>query len=196
MNMKHVVMIDNFDSFTFNLVDYFKQMGARLTVYRNTATIKTIEKIRPDLLVYSPGPGNPQQAGNLLEYIKHFSDQIPQFGVCLGMQAMVEAFGGTLRILPEPVHGKSSDIQHDNRTIFKDLPNPMEVGRYHSLAAEKMPLHFEVSARTVDKKTDDVVMAIRHHTLPIEGVQFHPESILSYKDKAGFQMICNVMEEL
>ncbi len=193
---KNIVMIDNFDSFTFNLVDYFKQAGARVTVYRNTAAISTIEKLRPDLLVYSPGPGNPGQAGNLLKYIQHFADKVPQFGVCLGMQAMIEAFGGSLRVLQQPVHGKSSQVTHDGKTIFTGITSPMEVGRYHSLAAERMPDVLTVSATTIDRSTDEVVMAVRHTTLPIEGVQFHPESILSFKHKAGLQMIRNVIQYL
>lgn len=196
----NIVMIDNFDSFTFNLVDYFKQAGARLTVYRNTAAVSTIEKLQPDLLVYSPGPGNPQQAGNVLTYIKHFAERVPQFGVCLGMQAMVEAFGGSLRVLSQPVHGKSSMVHHDGKTIFQGIVNPMEVGRYHSLAAERMPDALTVSATTIDHPAglpqDEVVMAVRHTTLPIEGVQFHPESILSFKNKAGMQMIRNVLQYL
>ncbi len=146
--------------------------------------------------MYSPGPGNPQQAGNVLQYITHFAGKIPQFGVCLGMQAMIEAFGGTLRVLDEPVHGKASAVQHDGKGIFKDLSNPMEVGRYHSLAAKVMPENFEISATTVDRDNDKVVMAIRHNTLPIVGVQFHPESILTYKDQAGLQMIHNVMSSI
>lgn len=197
---KHIIMIDNFDSFTFNLVDYFKQAGARLTVYRNTAAISTIEKLRPDLLVYSPGPGNPQQAGNLLKYIQHFAERVPQFGVCLGMQAMVEAFGGSLRVLAQPVHGKSSQVTHDGKTIFSGIASPMEVGRYHSLAAKRMPECLVVSATTIDRRgdaqEDEVVMAVRHTSLPIEGVQFHPESILSFKHNAGLQMIQNVLQYL
>lgn len=193
-------MIDNFDSFTFNLVDYFKQAGARLTVYRNTVAVSTIEKLHPDLLVYSPGPGNPQQAGNLLTFIQHFAERVPQFGVCLGMQAMIEAFGGSLRVLPQPVHGKASLVKHDGNTIFSGIASPMEVGRYHSLAAERMPDALAVSATTIDHPAnlseDEVVMAVRHTTLPIEGVQFHPESILSFKNTAGLQMIHNVLKYL
>lgn len=190
---KNIVLIDNFDSFTYNLVDYLRQCGASVTVQRNTASVKAIADLKPDLIVYSPGPGNPSQSGHLIEYIKNFSGTIPQFGVCLGLQAMVEAFGGSLKILQHPMHGKASLIKHDGKTIFSGLPNPMTVGRYHSLAADKMPAEFTVTARSLD---DDEVMAIRHNTLPIEAVQFHPESILTYKNGAGLNLIRNVMKYL
>lgn len=190
---KRIVLIDNFDSFTYNLVDYFRQCGATVEVYRNTTPVAKIKQTKPDLIVYSPGPGNPSQSGHLLEYIKTFSGQVPQFGVCLGLQAMVEAFGGSLRVLDYPMHGKSSPIQHDGKTIFKGLPNPMVVGRYHSLVADHVPPEFEVSARTAE---DDLVMAIRHTSLAIEAVQFHPESILTAKDQVGLQMIRNVLKML
>lgn len=188
-----VVLIDNFDSFTYNLVDYFKQCGANITVYRNTVPVATVAKTPADLIVYSPGPGNPSQAGHLLDYIKYFSRAphvVPQFGVCLGLQAMVEAFGGSLKVLAQPVHGKASRVRHDGKTIFKGLPNPLVVGRYHSLAAKIVPAEFTVSARTV---VDDVVMAIRHNTLPLEAVQFHPESILTNPTAAGVRLIKNVL---
>lgn len=193
MTSKHIVLIDNFDSFTFNLVDYFKQCGALVTVYRNTVSVATIIRARPNLVVYSPGPGNPHQAGHLLSYIKHFSGRLPQFGVCLGLQAMIEAFGGSLRILEHPLHGKASLIEHDGKTIFRRLPHPMSVGRYHSLAAKVVPSEFTVSAQTV---TDQIVMAIRHQQLPIEGVQFHPESILTSDGKVGLRLIRNVVQQL
>ena len=198
----HVVMIDNFDSFTYNLVDYLKQTGARVTVFRNTTSIEAITQAKPDILVYSPGPGNPQQAGNLLQYITYFSSPeslVPQFGVCLGMQAMAEAFGGSLLVLDNPMHGKSSLIQHDGKGVFTDITNPMEVGRYHSLAVKNMPTDFEVSAScedATDNGTETVVMAMRHLRLPIAGVQFHPESVLTFKDKAGLTMINNLVAQL
>lgn len=190
---KQIVLIDNFDSFTYNLVDYFRQCGATVEVYRNTTPVAKIKQTKPALMVYSPGPGNPRQSGHLLEYIKTFSGQVPQFGVCLGLQAMVEAFGGSLHVLKRPMHGKSSPIKHDGKTIFQGLPNPLIVGRYHSLAADVVPTEFVVSARSVD---DDQVMAIRHRSLPIEAVQFHPESILTAKDQVGLQMIRNVLKVL
>lgn len=190
---KHVVLIDNFDSFTYNLVDYFRQCGATVEVYRNNTPLAKIKQAKPDVIVYSPGPGNPSQSGHLLEYIKTFSGQVPQFGVCLGLQALVEAFGGTLQVLKKPMHGKSSPIHHDGQTIFHGLPNLMTVGRYHSLAAAVVPDEFIISARSVD---DDQVMAMRHRTLPIEAVQFHPESILTAQDQVGLQMIRNVLKVL
>lgn len=193
MKSKHIVLIDNFDSFTFNLVDYFRQCGMRVSVYRNTVSVATITRARPDLLVYSPGPGNPGQAGHLLSYIKYFTGRLPQFGVCLGLQAMIEAFDGSLQVLDNPLHGKASLIEHDGKTIFKGLPSPMSVGRYHSLAAQQVPTEFQVSARTV---TDQIVMAIRHQQLPIEGVQFHPESILTSEGKVGLRLIRNVVQQL
>lgn len=190
---RRIVLIDNFDSFTYNLVDYFKQGGAELTVYRNTVPVTTVAKAKADLIVYSPGPGNPTQAGHLLEYIKYFSRPqrvVPQFGVCLGLQAMIEAFGGSLQILAQPVHGKASIIQHDGKTIFRRLPNPLPVGRYHSLAAKKVPDCFTISAQTV---SDNIVMAIRHKILPVEAVQFHPESILTSPMSAGLQLVKNLL---
>ncbi len=190
---KHVVLIDNFDSFTYNLVDYFRQLGATVDVHRNTVSVATVANLRPDLVVYSPGPGNPSQAGHLLDYITAFQGKFPQFGVCLGMQAMIEALGGTLRVLEHPVHGKASEITHDGQTIFQGLPSPMLVGRYHSLAADVMPTELTASAQTVG---DQVVMAIRHRSLPIEGVQFHPESILTAQSNHGLKIIRNVLEAL
>ncbi len=188
-----IILIDNFDSFTYNLVDYFRQCGATVTVFRNTTAVIKVKQTKPDLVVYSPGPGNPSQSGHLLEYIKTFTGVYPQFGVCLGLQAMVEAFGGTLQVLEHPMHGKSSQVKHDGKTIFTNLPNPLTVGRYHSLAADRVPAEFIVSARSLD---DDQVMAIRHVTLPIEAVQFHPESILTAKNNVGLQLIQNVLHSL
>lgn len=189
----HVVLIDNFDSFTFNLVDYLRQCGAQVTVYRNTTAVTTVAQQQPNLIVYSPGPGNPSQSGHLLDYIQYFTGKLPQFGVCLGMQAMIEAFGGSLQVLPHPVHGKASEIKHDGKTIFAGLPNPMMVGRYHSLAADHLPDTLEVSAETT---ADHIVMAVRHNTLPIEGVQFHPESILTAHNQVGLKIIRNVLKML
>ena len=190
---KHIVLIDNFDSFTNNLVDYLRQLGASVTVFRNTTAVTTVKQAKPDLIMYSPGPGNPSQSGNLLQYIKTFSGAYPQFGVCLGLQAMIEVFGGSLQVLKKPMHGKASLIKHDGGSIFHGLPNPLMVGRYHSLAADRVPNEFIVSARSLD---DDQVMAIRHKSLPIEAVQFHPESILTAKDGLGLQIIRNVLEVL
>lgn len=196
MKQKHILVIDNFDSFTFNLVDYIKQTGSIVTVYRNNTPIKTIEALKPDLLLFSPGPGNPSQSGNLLEYIIHFATKIPQFGVCLGLEAMIEAFGGSLKQLDYPMHGKASLIKHDGKSIFKNVPNPIEGGRYHSLVADDIPDVFEVSAETTEHDGSTTVMGIRHKELPLESVQFHPESVLTFKDGAGNTIINNVIELL
>lgn len=174
-------------------MDYLRQLGATVTVFRNNTSVAKVKQVRPDLVVYSPGPGNPSQSGHLLEYIKTFSGVYPQFGVCLGLQAIVEAFGGSLQVLKKPMHGKSSLIKHDGGSIFTGLPNPLTVGRYHSLAADQVSAEFVVSARSLD---DDQVMAIRHKSLPIEAVQFHPESILTAKNSVGLKMISNVLEVL
>lgn len=202
-----ITMIDNFDSFTFNLVDYFKQTGAEVTVYRNTVPVETVVQSQPDLVVYSPGPGRPEDAGNLFAYMKRFTaDRVPQFGVCLGLQGLVEVFGGSLRVLDRPVHGKASLITHDTKGMFAELPNPFLAGRYHSLAVATMPDDFEVCATTDDQlqdqlkgseqgdgKGDEVIMAIRHKSLPIRAVQFHPESILTFQNEAGMNLIQNIV---
>lgn len=198
---KNIVMIDNFDSFTYNLVDYLKQTGASVTVFRNTASVEEVQAAKPDLVVYSPGPGQPSESGNLEAYITTFSEQgVPQFGVCLGMQAMVEVFGGRLKVLTKPKHGKASMIQHNGEGIFAGLANPMEVGRYHSLAfdtaAAEQPTDLVVTATTQDPDDGEVVMAIQHKTLPIAGVQFHPESVLTFANNAGLEMIKNVVRSL
>lgn len=187
-SFQRIVLIDNLDSFTFNLVDYFKQQGAEVSVYRNTVDIRLLQKLNFDLLVLSPGPGVPRDAGNLMDIIEAFYDSKPIFGVCLGFQALVEFFGGSLRYL-DPVHGKSAIINHDGKTIYKGLPRSIEVGRYHSLAADLVPQDLEISSST----QDGIPMSFRHKQLPIEGVQYHPESVLSMRDKAGFRMIENLI---
>lgn len=161
-----------------------------MIVYRNNIEIAKITEINPDLIVLSPGPGNPQQAGNVLPIIKKYHQKYPIFGVCLGHQAIIEAFGGNLKQLEQPYHGKQSEITHDSRTIFTDLPSPLEVGRYHSLVGDKIPNCLEVIA-----KLDDIVMGVRHREYPIEGVQFHPESVLTFKDQNGLKIIENLVHE-
>lgn len=189
--MRKIILIDNFDSFTYNLVDYFKRQGVGVTIFRNTVSVDFIRRQRPDLLIYSPGPGLPAYSGNLMDYIREFRGQVPQFGVCLGLQAMIEACGGTLRNLKHPMHGKASAVEHDGISIFKGLPNPFMAGRYHSWVADLLPNGFEVSATIDDSKT---VMAIRHKRDRMEGVQFHPESILTMKDGIGEKIIQNISE--
>jgi len=184
-----ILMLDNFDSFTYNLVDYFRQLGCEVKVYRNTIEPEVLAQIEFDLLVLSPGPSLPRQAGNMMEIIERFYREKPILGVCLGHQALIEFFGGTLANVA-PVHGKIAKIVHDGRGIFSGLEQGCEVGRYHSWAGDVIPPEFEVSARSAD----GVVMAIRHKRLPIEGIQFHPESVLSMKNQAGVRMIRNVVE--
>lgn len=181
-------MIDNFDSFTYNLVDYFKVLGCEVKVYRNTVSPKQLEYEEFDLLVLSPGPSIPKNAGNLFDIIGKFYQTKPIFGICLGHQALIEFFGGKLKFLP-PQHGKADWIIHDGQTIYEGLESRIEVARYHSLAAEEVPKVFDVSARS----QDGTIMSIRHKSLPIEGVQFHPESVLSMRDEAGMRLMQNVV---
>lgn len=187
MKYKNILIIDNFDSFTFNLADYFKQLGCVVNVYRNNIDPDLIERIVPDLIVISPGPSIPKNAGNLMKIIDRYHDKYPFFGVCLGHEALIEYFGGTLKFV-EPVHGKSSKIHHDSKGIFQDVSQDFDAGRYHSLVADKVPDCFEQSATSCG-----LVMAIRHKKLPIDGVQFHPESVLTMKGGNGFKIIKNVI---
>jgi anthranilate synthase/aminodeoxychorismate synthase-like glutamine amidotransferase len=173
-----LLMIDNYDSFTYNLVQYLGELGQELKVYRNNKiTIEEIERMKPDRIVISPGPCTPKEAGVSIDVIKRFAGKIPILGVCLGHQSIGEAFGGDVIRAPYLMHGKTSMIHHDGKTIFAGLPNPFEATRYHSLIIkrETMPRVLEVSAWT----EDGVVMGVRHKEFKVEGVQFHPESILT-----------------
>jgi len=175
-----VLVIDNYDSFTYNLVQYLGELGAEIEVVRNDVeTVEELRNHRPDRLVVSPGPCTPAKAGVSVEAVRAFAeDGVPVLGVCLGHQALIEAFGGVV-IQGDPVHGKHAEVSHDGRTIFEGLPSPFVAGRYHSLIADPdLPDAFEVSARS-----GDVVMAVRHRELPAEGVQFHPESVLTPQGK-------------
>ena len=185
----HILIIDNFDSFTFNLVDYFEQCGCKTTIFRNTVQPDVIAEHHPDLLVISPGPSIPRNAGNLMEIIQQYHKTIPMFGVCLGHEAFIEHFGGSLKFI-EPVHGRASEIAHDGKTIYRNLPQQFKAGRYHSLVGDKIPDCLDISATH-----KDLVMGIRHKTLPIEGVQFHPESVLTMKGEIGLTLIKNVLHE-
>lgn len=181
-----ILMIDNYDSFTFNLVQYLGELGEELVVKRNDQiTLQEIEELNPEFLMISPGPCSPNEAGISLEAIIHFAGKIPIFGVCLGHQSIGQAFGGKVIRAERLMHGKTSEIHHDGKTIFKQLENPFTATRYHSLIVEKetLPDCFEVSAWT----EEDEIMAIRHKTLPIEGVQFHPESIMTSFGKEMLQ---------
>jgi anthranilate synthase component 2 len=171
-----VLMIDNYDSFTWNLVHLLEQLGAEVEVFRNDAiTVEEAEVLRPDRVVVSPGPGRPADAGVSVGVIQALGPRVPTLGVCLGHQAIVEAFGGTVGQARELLHGKASIVRHDGEGVFAGLPEEIEVGRYHSLAALEVPDSLVVSARTDDGE----VMAVRHRTHRIEGVQFHPESVLT-----------------
>ena len=173
-----LLLIDNYDSFTYNLVQAFLVLGADVHVYRNDAmTVAEAIAFAPSHLCISPGPGTPYDAGVSMDMIRAFAGALPVLGVCLGHQSIVEVFGGKVVRAGRLMHGKTSVIQHDGRTLFSGLPQPCEVGRYHSLIAapEAMPPDLEVSARTAEGE----IMAVRHRTLWVEGVQFHPESILT-----------------
>ena len=171
-----VLMIDNYDSFTYNLVHLFEQLGAEVITLRNDAvTPEEAEALAPDRLVVSPGPGRPADAGVSVELIRRLGPTVPTLGVCLGHQAVVEAFGGEVGQARALLHGKSSRVTHDGRGVFAGLPPEIEAGRYHSLAAVRVPDELEVSARTEDGE----VMGVRHRVHPVEGVQFHPESVLT-----------------
>ncbi|SFH43736.1 anthranilate synthase, component II /aminodeoxychorismate synthase, glutamine amidotransferase subunit [Priestia megaterium] len=185
-----ILMIDNYDSFTFNLVQYLGELGHELLVKRNDEiTLSEIEVLNPDFLMISPGPCSPNEAGISLEAIEYFAGKIPIFGVCLGHQSIGQAFGGNVIRADKLMHGKTSEMHHDGRTIFKGLDNPFTATRYHSLIIEKssLPDCFEISAWTAE----DEIMAIRHKSLPIEGVQFHPESIMT---SYGKEMLKNFIE--
>jgi anthranilate synthase/phosphoribosyltransferase len=185
---RDILLIDNFDSFTYNLVDFFRLLGCRVKVYRNTIDPEDLVAETFDLLVLSPGPSIPERAGNLMQIIARFYRQKPILGVCLGHQALVEFFGGSLENIP-PVHGKAVSIDHDGRSIFTGLEPTIKVARYHSWAAKSIPPELEVSARA----TDGTVLAVRHKRLPIEGIQFHPESVLSMQNDAGMRLLRNVV---
>jgi anthranilate synthase component 2 len=181
-----VFVLDNYDSFTYNLVQYMGELGAEMVVRRNDElTPAQVEALKPERILISPGPCTPQDAGISIELIRHFADsgkRVPILGVCLGHQAIGAAFGGNVIRAPKLMHGKTSEIQHDGKTIFAGIPQQMTCTRYHSLivADEKLPEELEVSARTVGGET---IMALRHRELPIEGVQFHPESVLTTHGK-------------
>ncbi len=177
-----IVVVDNYDSFTYNLVQYLQELGAEVEVYRNDRiTVDGIAARRPDALVISPGPKTPDDAGITLEVVRAFSGRVPVLGVCLGHQAIGQAFGGRVVRAPSLMHGKTSGIAHDGRTIFRGLPSPFEATRYHSLVVDpdSLPPDLEVSART----EDGVIMGLRHRRHPTEGVQFHPESVLTGEGK-------------
>ena len=187
-----LLVIDNYDSFTYNLVQYLGELGADIWVFRNDKiTVDEIDRLNPRKLVISPGPCTPAEAGISVATIERFSGRIPILGVCLGHQSIGQAFGGRVIRAPRLLHGKVSDIHHDGRTLFRDLPSPFVATRYHSLIVERetLPECLDISAWTEDN--DNVIMGLRHRDHPTEGVQFHPESILT---EAGKQLLKNFLE--
>ena len=183
-----ILLVDNYDSFTFNLAHLFEELGAEVLVRRNDAIdAKEAERLAPSHLVVSPGPGRPEHAGATIEILLRLAARVPTLGVCLGHQAIVAAFGGEVGPAASIVHGKASGVTHDGRGIFRGMPAEFEAGRYHSLAATKVPAELEVSARCKEGE----VMAVRHRSLPVDGVQFHPESVLT---PLGPQLARNFLE--
>lgn len=176
--MANILFVDNFDSFTYNLVDQFRELGHQVTIFRNDYPLQDflakVQNTEDCLVALSPGPGNPTEAGNLLAIIQQLKGKVPMIGICLGHQAIIEALGGEVVHTGTVLHGKVSKIEHDNQAMFAGLNNPMPVARYHSLMGDKLPEELEVNAWF-----GHIVMAIRHKTLPICGFQFHPESILT-----------------
>jgi anthranilate synthase component 2 len=189
----NILLLDNYDSFTYNLVHYLGELGAQVAVHRNDQiTVADILKARPDGIVISPGPGTPQQSGICLELIKQASGKIPIFGVCLGQQAIGEAFGGKVVRAQAPMHGKVSNIYHEGRTVFQGLPIPFNATRYHSLIVDRasLPDCLEITAITAD---DGLIMGLSHKTHNTHGVQFHPESIAS---EHGHDILRNFLQGL
>lgn len=187
-----ILVIDNYDSFTYNLVQYLGELGADLRVYRNDKiTIPQIKKMKPEKILISPGPGEPRNAGISEEVIRVFGEKTPILGVCLGAQAIGEVFGGSIVRAKNLMHGKTSMIKHNKKGIFKGLPDPFEATRYHSLVVDKksFPRALEITAETKDKFRE--IMGLRHKKFPIYGVQFHPESILT---KDGMKLLKNFLE--
>jgi anthranilate synthase/aminodeoxychorismate synthase-like glutamine amidotransferase len=189
-----VFVLDNYDSFTYNLVQYLGELGAEVEVYRNDElTVEQVESLKPERILLSPGPCTPHEAGILVPLIRHMAGKAPIFGVCLGHQAIGEAFGGQVVRAQQLMHGKTSPVEHDGKGIFAGLPSPLTCTRYHSLivAEDSLPGELKVTARTPAAGRGSVIMGLRHRSLPIEGVQFHPESVLT---EGGHQMIRNFLE--
>jgi anthranilate synthase/aminodeoxychorismate synthase-like glutamine amidotransferase len=189
-----VFVLDNYDSFTYNLVQYLGELGAEVEVRRNDqVSIPEIESLRPGRIVISPGPCTPHDAGISIELVRHFAGKVPILGVCLGHQAIGAAFGGQVVRASNLMHGKTSEVKHDGRTVFRNLPSPMTATRYHSLIVSEdgLPNELEVSATTTDRDGSQVIMGLRHREYPVEGVQFHPESVLT---SAGKQLVANFLQ--
>jgi anthranilate synthase/aminodeoxychorismate synthase-like glutamine amidotransferase len=185
-----VFVLDNYDSFTYNLVQYMGELGAEMTVRRNDElSVDEVEALAPERILLSPGPCTPQEAGISIEVVRRFAGKVPILGVCLGHQAIGAAFGGNVVRAPQLMHGKTSEVKHDGRTIFSGLPNPMTCTRYHSLivSEKRLPEELEITARTAD----GTIMGLRHREFQVEGVQFHPESVLT---QDGKRLIKNFLE--
>jgi len=189
-----VFVLDNYDSFTYNLVQYLGELGAKIEVRRNDeVTVEEVEALKPERILLSPGPCTPGEAGILVPLIRHMAGKAPIFGVCLGHQAIGEAFGGDVVRAKHLMHGKTSPVEHNGKGVFAGLPTPLTCTRYHSLivAEDTLPAELEVTARTPEAEGGSVIMGLRHRKLPIEGVQFHPESVLT---EGGRQMIRNFLD--
>ena len=191
-----IFVLDNYDSFTYNLVQYLGELGAEVCVYRNDqTTVSDIEALRPERIVISPGPCTPQEAGISIDVIRNFAGRVPILGVCLGHQAIGAAFGGKVIRAPNLMHGKTSSIEHDGQSIFRGIPSPMIATRYHSLIVEEksLPADLEISATCRDRDGTRVIMGLRHRKFAVEGVQFHPESVLT---EQGRQIVRNFVSRL
>jgi anthranilate synthase/aminodeoxychorismate synthase-like glutamine amidotransferase len=189
-----VFVLDNYDSFTYNLVQYLGELGAKIEVRRNDElTVEEVEALKPERILLSPGPCTPGEAGILVPLIRHMAGKAPILGVCLGHQAIGEAFGGDVVRARNLMHGKTSKVDHDGKGVFSGLPTPLTCTRYHSLivAEDTLPAELEITARTPEQDGASIIMGLRHRTLPIEGVQFHPESVLT---EGGRQMIRNFLD--
>jgi para-aminobenzoate synthetase component II len=181
-----VFVLDNYDSFTYNLVQYMGELGAKMTISRNDQmSVEQIEDLKPERIVLSPGPCTPQEAGVSIPLIRHFAGKVPILGVCLGHQAIGAAFGGNVVRASKLMHGKTSSVEHDGRNLFAGLPSPMTCTRYHSLIVEEegLPEELQITARVQSSQGDGTIMGLRHRRFPIEGVQFHPESVLTVDGK-------------
>jgi anthranilate synthase/aminodeoxychorismate synthase-like glutamine amidotransferase len=190
-----VFVLDNYDSFTYNLVQYLGELGADVEVRRNDeVTVEEVEMLRPEKIVLSPGPCTPHEAGISIDLIRHFTGKVPLLGVCLGHQAIGEAFGAKVVRAGHIMHGKTSSVVHDNKSIFQGLPMPMTATRYHSLVVEEqnLPAELEVSAWTTEKDGTRTIMGLRHRHHAVEGVQFHPESVLT---DAGKKLVANFLKQ-
>jgi len=189
-----VFVLDNYDSFTYNLVQYLGELGEEVVVRRNDqVSVDEVEAMRPARIVLSPGPCTPQEAGISIELIRHFAGKLPILGVCLGHQAIGAAFGGNIIRASNLMHGKTSQVEHDGRTIFRGVPSPITCTRYHSLIVEEktLPPVLEITARATERDGSTVIMGVRHRHAPVEGVQFHPESVLT---QSGKQLVGNFLQ--